>query len=85
MKSWMNNIDESWNLENLYGLICSYKDIWLFTQVLNQMLKLLFTDLLNKFEYMIEATDFLEFPLNNVLLRIRLFRIFKVNDRLLFD
>ena len=31
---------------------------------------------------MIEETDFLEFTLTNVLLRIRLFRIFKVNDRL---
>ena len=84
MKSCMNNIDESWNLENLLGLSWSYKDFWLGSQVLNQNLKLLFTDPLNKFEYMIEETDILEFPLTNVLLSILWSRMFNVNDWLQF-
>jgi hypothetical protein len=84
MKSSMNNVDESWNLENLCGLSCSYIDFWLGSQVLNQKFKLLFTDSLNKDEYMIEETDILEFTLTNVLLSIRWFLIFKVNYRLQF-
>jgi hypothetical protein len=82
MKSCMNNIDESWNLEDLWSLSCSDKDFWLCFQVLNQVLKLLFIDSLNKFENMIEETDILEFTQNNVLLSILWSRIFKVNYRL---
>jgi hypothetical protein len=84
MKSRMYNVDESWNLENLCSLSWSYKDFWLGSQVLNQRLKLLFTDSFDKVEYMIKETDILEFTFTNVKLKIRSIRFFKVNYRLQF-
>jgi hypothetical protein len=84
MKSCMDNVDESWDLENLWGISCSYIDIWLYYQVLNERLEVLIVDFLYKVEYMTEETDIFEFTNTNVLLSIRMSRIFKVNYRLQF-